>query len=134
VVVPSSVRLRVENGSGRSGEVRAAAYRLAAAGFAVTGISEAARSATTIIRYGVGQEAAATLVRSRLVGPVELRSEPTLQGIDVVVVVGRDWKGVVDDTAAPSTTTTAAGGPPSTAPPAATTTTTPAADGGADSC
>jgi LCP family protein required for cell wall assembly len=105
--VPSSVRLRVENGSGRSGEVRAAAYRLAAAGFAVTGIGDTARSATTVIRYGAGQEAAATLVRARVVGPVELRAEPDLQGIDVILVVGRNWQGVVEAAADGGTTTTA---------------------------
>jgi LCP family protein required for cell wall assembly len=108
VLVPSSVRLRVENGSGRTGEVRAAAYRLAAAGFSVAGIGDAAaRSATTIIRFGAGQEAAATLVRGRLAAPAELRPEPELQGVDVVLVIGRDWKGVVEETTAepPATTT-----------------------------
>jgi LCP family protein required for cell wall assembly len=136
VDVPSSVRLRVENGSGRPGETRAAAYRLAAAGFAVTGIGDAPRSPTTIIRYGAGQEAAATLVRARVVGPVELRSEPELQGIDVVLVVGRDWKGVTEETAAAATTTsTTVATTETTAPPSTTTTDEVApGDAGSASC
>ena len=136
VDVPSSVRLRVENGSGRSGEVRAAAYRLAAAGFAVTGIGDTARTPVTIIRYGAGQEAAATLVRARVAGPVELRNEPELQGIDVILVVGRDWRGVVEASTEPapstSTSTTAPSSPASST--AATTTTAARENGAAASC
>jgi hypothetical protein len=42
-----------------------------------------------------------------VVGPVELRAEPDLQGIDVILVVGRNWQGVVEAAADGGTTTTA---------------------------
>jgi hypothetical protein len=126
------VLLRVENGSGRAGEVRAAAYRLAAAGFSFAGLGDAAeRTPTTTIRFGAGQDAAAALVAARLTGGAVLQSDPGLQGVDVVLVIGRDWKGVSEQIETPSSTST-----PTSAPSASSSTTTSVAMGGtaASSC
>ena len=116
VVLAGGVRVRVENGSGRSEQVRAAAaYRLAAAGFLMAGLGDAAPTETTTIRFGIGNDDAAALVAAHLVGPSQLVAEESVEG--VVLVMGRDWQGVSETAKAPppSSTTTAA--------PAATTTT-----------
>ena len=124
VVLAGGVRVRVENGSGRAGEVRAAAYRLAAAGFLLAGVGDAPAAApVTLVRFGAGQEAAAGLVASRLAGPAELQSDPSLVGVDVVLVIGRDWQGVTETATEPPppTTTTSSGPAPSSTVPASTT-------------
>ena len=116
VLLAGGVRVRVENGSGRPDRVRAAAaYRLAAAGFLIDGVADAAAPvAATTIRFAEGQEAAAVLVAGRLAGPSALVADPTLFGLDVVLVMGRDWDGVSETATEPP--------PPST--PESTTTTT----------
>lgn len=93
----STVRVRVLNGSGRSGQVRAAAYRLVAAGFIVPGVGTADEPlARTRIRFGAGQEAAAALVAVRVAPRPELVADPTIEGVDVVVDIGRDWQRVLE--------------------------------------
>ncbi len=123
----SMVRVQVLNASGRTGTVRAAAYRLAAAGFSVPGIGTSpTKLERTRLRFGTGQEAAAALVAARLVAPPELVADPTIQGVDVVLDIGSDWRGVTESGAAtPETTTTGAPATeePTSAPPATTTTT-----------
>jgi LCP family protein required for cell wall assembly len=116
VVLAGGVRVRVENGSGRSEQVRAAAaFRLAAAGFLLSGVGDASVADATTIRFADGNEAAATLVASHLVGPAVLAPDPAVEG--VILVMGRDWKGVSETAKEPPPTTT------TTAAPDATTTT-----------
>jgi LCP family protein required for cell wall assembly len=125
-VQPSDVRISVLNGSGRSGEARAALAELAAVGFARVSADEAESFdfARTVVRYAPGGEAAATLVGRWLVTAPVLEAVPTLEGGDVVVVTGADWAGVRAAPAPaptndlPSTTTTT-----TIAPTGATTTT-----------
>lgn len=94
---PSSVRVRVLNASGRSGEVRVAAYRLAAAGFVVPGVGTLpVRLDQTRIRFGTGQEQSAELLAGTLAPRPELVADPTIQGVDVVLDIGRDWDRVLD--------------------------------------
>jgi polyisoprenyl-teichoic acid--peptidoglycan teichoic acid transferase len=94
---PSSVRVRVLNGSGRSGEVRVAAYRLAAAGFVVPGVGTLpVRLDQTRIRYGAGQEQAAALLAATLAPRPDVVADPTIQGVDVILDIGRDWERVLD--------------------------------------
>jgi LCP family protein required for cell wall assembly len=135
VPVPSSVRVRVLNASGRSGAVRAAAFRLAAAGFNVPGIGDLpTRLARTRLRYGTGQQAAAELVAARVLPAPELVSDDTIVGVDVVLDIGRDWVRVLepDEVAGSSTTTTTVDPTATTAgttpvpPPPTTTTVAPA--------
>ena len=119
VVLAGGVRVRIENGSGRSEQVRAAAaYRLAAAGFLLAGLGDAPVTETTTIRFGTGNDAAAAVLASHLVGPSQVVGDPAVEG--VVLVMGRDWQGVSPTAKAPppSSTTTAA-------PTEATTTTAP---------
>ena len=127
VVLAGGVRVRVENGSGKAERVRAAAaFRLAAAGFLLSGVGDAPTTDTTTIRFAEGAESAADLVAAHLVGPAVLASDATVDG--VVLVMGRDWEGVSETAKQPAATTTTAGAPATTttAAPAATTTAAPA--------
>ena len=128
----STIRVQVLNASGRSGEVRAAAFRLAAAGFNVANIGELpVRRDRTRLRFGTGQDQAAEIVAARLSPRPEIVGDPTILGVDVVLDIGRDWDRVLEPAEASevltATTTTAAAPPPdaaTTTAPAAVTTTT----------
>ena len=125
VVLAGGVRVRVENGSGRSEQVRkAAAYRLAAAGFLLAGLGDAPPTDVTTIRFATSNDAAAALLAAHLVGPSQLVADPAIEG--VVLVMGRDWMGVSETAKEPPATTTTAvpADAPSTSAPPATTTTT----------
>ncbi len=130
----SMVRLQVLNASGRAGEVRAAAFRLSAAGFNVPGIGTLpVRLDRTRIRFGTGQELAAELVAARLVSRPEIVGDPTIRGVDAVLDIGRDWQGVTENGAVPATavaTPTSIPGVPETSPVQPTTTTTAPEPGG----
>ena len=112
-LVPSAVRVQVIQEPGRSGAADAAAFRLAAAGFVVEPTTPSgARTTRTVIEHAAGGEAKAELLRSRLAGPAELRVSGSVQGIDAVLTIGRDWRGVADTAPAPGSATA----PPTTAP------------------
>lgn len=99
----STVRVRVLDASGRSGQVRAAAFRLVAAGFTVPGMGTATgRLDRTRIRYGEGQAGAAELLAARVAPRPELLSDPAIQGVDVVLEIGRDWDRVLQPDEAPA--------------------------------
>lgn len=93
---PSSVRVQVLNGSGRSGEARRALAALEAVGFAGVNAQEAERFdfATTVVRFAPGNEADAQLVARWLQADAVLTPVEGLIGGDVVVVTATDWAGV----------------------------------------
>jgi len=121
VLLPGSVRLNIVDGSGARNQLQRAAFRLAAAGFIVANTGDAADvTRMTTIRYGSGQRGKAELLATALVGPSELVEDADLAGVDVVLVLGRDFRGVKETAptstiASESSTTTAA--PASAAPP-----------------
>ena len=127
VVLAGGVRVRVENASGRSEQVRAAAaYRLAAAGFLLAGLGDAPTTDATTIRFGTGNDAAAAVLASHLVGPSQVAADASVEG--VVLVMGRDWQGVSATAKDPPPTTTTVAPPgdgPSATTAAPTTTTEP---------
>ena len=133
----STIRVQVLNASGRSGEVRAAAFRLAAAGFNVPNIGELpVRLDRTRLRVGTGQDQAAEIVAARLSPRPEIVGDPTILGVDVVLDIGRDWDRVLEPAEAAEviavTTTTAPAPPPgasTTTAAVAVTTTTAAPEG-----
>jgi polyisoprenyl-teichoic acid--peptidoglycan teichoic acid transferase len=92
-VAPASVRLRVENGSGITGQAGEAARELSATGFGLEGIADAASfgNERTILEHGPGQQVAADAVARWLVAGAELR-ETDSPGL--VLVTGADWSGV----------------------------------------
>ncbi len=65
----------------------------------------------TLVRYKPGEEAQAQLVSQYLGGVGRLVADPTVKDVDVVVVIGADWRGVRgkgQQAPAPSTTSTTA--------------------------
>ena len=121
-VVPSQVRVRVLNGSGADGVASQANAAFARAGFATGVPADADRYdyARTEIRYAASAQAKAQLVSSYLKGGGRAVADKTLSNLDVVVVVGRDYKGVAERPgaapAAPTTTATPPASMPAPAP------------------
>ena len=131
-VSPSEVRVRVLNGTGAAGLAGDTSAALGAAGFAPAGAGDAGRFSysRTEIRYPPAARAKAELVARYLKGAGRLVADPTVRNLDVVLILGPDFKGVTspgplpDSASAPSTTTT---GRASTSKPAGGSATTPAA-------
>lgn len=130
VLLPGSVRMRIVDATGGRSTLPSAAFRLAAAGFIVAGTGDAAeRSARSTIRYGEGQRGKAELLAQTLVAEVELVEDLELVGVDLVLTLGRDFRGVKEVPAAAATTsTTATSGPGDTTTTAAPAPTTSAAE------
>ncbi|HVM09561.1 MAG TPA: LCP family protein [Acidimicrobiales bacterium] len=125
-IPPSSIRVRVLNGSGAEGQAREVSKDLGAAGFTIAGIGQADsfRYDATVIRFVPSQRDKALVVQSKIQGETELKEDPTLKAVDVVVVTGGKFAGIVGGTPqAPTTTAAPAKGAGSK--PAATTTTAP---------
>jgi hypothetical protein len=117
---PSTVSVLVWNGSGVTGIAGSTASALAARGFRVTGASNAPSFSytTTQVDYGVGDLRAAQLVRSYLLGPVELVADPVLSGTEVRVIIGTSFRGVTRAPSPPSTAPARGMPPPPASPPA----------------
>jgi LCP family protein required for cell wall assembly len=118
-VLPSSVRIRVLNGTGKGKQATDVASALHGVGFNVagTGDADSFRYATTTIRYGTGQLAKAQLVAASISATPTLVLDTTLRDVDVVVITGQSYAGVhapgqSPTTTAPTSTTTE---PPATA-------------------
>ena len=119
-VDPSAVKVQVLNGTGRSGEASQASEALQVAGFQLGSPGDGRSTARTTILYGSGQLAKALLVERYLVAGAELHESPELQGVDVRVLTGSDYTGVLE-------TPRPASAVPATTSPTAPTTTAPAA-------
>lgn len=113
-IPPSSIRVRVLNGSGAEGQAREVSSDLGTLGFTIAGIGQADsfRYDATVIRFAPSQRDKALVVQSKIQGETELREDATLKAIDVVVVTGGKFGGIAG--AAPRATTTT--GAPSKAP------------------
>ena len=121
-VPPASVRLRVLNGSGVSGLATKVAGELGPTGIGLsvvgTGDAEKFGYVNSVISYGPGQQQKAQLLQAALNAPAQLRVDPTLKGVDVVLVIGKDFNGThplspvagAPGTTAPATTAPPAGG------------------------
>jgi LCP family protein required for cell wall assembly len=116
LVDPVSVRLTVRNGSGVSGQARAAAEDLGGAGFTVVGTGEADAFdyAETTIRYPAGSRAQAETIERWLVAGATLEEIPASDdgAATIEVITGDDWNGVAPRPSPPdrTTSTTAADG------------------------
>ena len=136
-VAPADVKVRVLNGTGTPGVAGDAAAGLGSAGFSPAGSGDAGafNYLKTEIHYPASAQAKAQLLASYLKGGGKLVSDSTVKGTDVVLIVGKDWKGVAPPAGAPSgqaasgsagattttvapTTTTASGPAPKSANPA----------------
>jgi LCP family protein required for cell wall assembly len=111
-VAPRDVQVAVRNGSGRTGLGAQTLDALAREGFgAVAPATNADRSdyATSEVRYAPGAEDEARLVLAYLAGAGALAARPGgTDGVEVVVVIGRDFVAVRAPATAPPTTKVAA--------------------------
>jgi LCP family protein required for cell wall assembly len=116
-IPPASIRVRVINGSGAEGQARDVAQQLQDAGFSVAGLGQAPsfKNPQTVISYATGQRDKALVVQSRVQGDSVLKEDPTLR-IDVVLMTGGSFGGIVG---ASTTTSAQAGAAASTTAPAA---------------
>jgi LCP family protein required for cell wall assembly len=108
---PSSLTVRVLNGTGVPGQAGDVAEALRDGQFGTVDTGNAQHAAKTVIRYASGQQAAAQLLQRYLVAGATLESAPSLEGVDLVLVTGGDFAGVLTEPrdpgeAAPTTTTT----------------------------
>jgi LCP family protein required for cell wall assembly len=121
---PADVRVRVVNGSGRSGLAERVMNDLVAAGYVKggTGNDERGRVAVTEVRYADGAADKARLVLGTVGAGAKLVGDPTLTGADVQVVLGADFTGLPGAaTGAPTGTPAGGTAPAAPAPdPAAT--------------
>lgn len=135
-VAPADVKVGVRNGSGVSGQAKAAFDALEALGFAVVGPPSNADQndyALTEVRYGPGKEAEAGTVLANLNGAGQLvKLDEAPSGADVVVVLGRDFESVATPAVAPAETDAPATAAPAPAEPTTTTTAGPPANPGGD--
>ena len=119
-VLPSTVRVRVLNGSGVPGQATKVASEIGPNGtgfnIAGTGDADAFNYTQSVISYGPGQQLKAQLLQAALKSPAQLKLDPKLKAVDLVLVVGADFTGtrplpgnVQVTTTVPSTTSTTAG-------------------------
>jgi LCP family protein required for cell wall assembly len=116
---PSTVHVTVENGSGRNGLGASASDALGGLGFSSVGAATNADRgdyAVTEIRYAPGATAKAQFLLSYLGGAgkvVALDGGSAPDGVDVVLVLGRDYKGLTRPTGK-STSSATTGNTPTT--------------------
>lgn len=110
-IPPSTVRVRVLNGSGADGQAGEAAAGLREVGFVIGGTpgdADTSKYIKTVIRYGAGQVDKARLLQAYVGGSSQLKEDLELRGVDVVLVTGAEFTGVRPPAGAPTTATTAA--------------------------
>lgn len=97
-VPPPDIRLAIENGSGVSGQAGDAQQAFESIGFTVEHTSTATATQTaTVVRYAPGSEVVAQSVADHLSPAVQLQEDATLAADQVLVVTGKDFKGVTDN-------------------------------------
>jgi len=92
-ISPSSVAVKVLNGSGKQDQARVASEVLATAGFRMSPPNSARFTATTEVRYTPGQEAEAALVARHLFAQPILIEDLTVS--EITVVTGDDFGAAV---------------------------------------
>jgi len=110
-ILPNSIRIRVLNGTGTSGQATEAAQGLTKASFNVagTGDADSFRYIKSVIRYGSGQLGSAQALQPYVEGGAQLREDLTLRDVNLVLITGADF-GAIRATGTPG-----AGAPPTTA-------------------
>lgn len=108
-IPPNRVLVRVLNGSGIDGQAGQAAKALQGAGFNVAGTGDADgfRYAEPVIRYGRGQQDKAQLLKGYVSGAAKVEEDDTIQGVDLVLITGTDYRDIRPPSATASTSTTA---------------------------
>jgi LCP family protein required for cell wall assembly len=112
-VAASQVSVSVSNGSGTAGAAATAATALKKAGFTARSGGNAARTATTTIRYHSGDDAAANTLAAQVPGAA-LASDDSVAAGTVQLVIGADYNGIgkAVTAAAPAPAASSASGAP----------------------
>jgi LCP family protein required for cell wall assembly len=107
-VAPTDVTVRVMNGSGIAGQAGETTTALRQLQFGTADFGNTYAHSRTMIQYGDGQQAKANLLLRYLKAGAELQSVPNLSSVDVQLVTGSDFAGILQEPLpATSTTTTA---------------------------
>jgi len=119
-VLPGTVRVNILNGAGVSGVASKAAGDLGPSGegfnISGTGDADSFRYARSVVSYGPGQLSKAQLLQSALRNGAQLKSDLSLKGTDLVLVIGSDYGGVRPLPGSSATSAPATTGPTTTAP------------------
>ena len=94
VVPPGQISLKVLNASGTNGAAAAAAQKLAAVGFGISGTGDApsgSSPSTTVVRYGPSRSQSAATVVAAVPGAIK-QKDPSL-GSGIELLVGSDFSG-----------------------------------------
>jgi polyisoprenyl-teichoic acid--peptidoglycan teichoic acid transferase len=112
---PSDIRVRVLNGYGADGVATEASVGLIDAGFNVAdrGDADSYNYVGTVIRYAPGAEAKADVLNQYVDGGAIIEEDSTLRTVDVTLVLGADYTGIVTEPSGGTETTE----PPTTAAP-----------------
>lgn len=107
-ILPSTVRVRVLNGTGTGGQAGEVATALRGADFQVGGTGDADKFTykKSVIRYGTGQLNKARLLQAYVSGGAELKEDPTIRGVDLALVTGGSFTGIKPPPGRAGTTTT----------------------------
>jgi LCP family protein required for cell wall assembly len=97
-VAPSDVEVKVLNGTGRSGVASAVTSQLSGASFNTAEASndERGRVSVSEVRFANGAEAKARALLPYVGSAVKLVPDPKIKDVDVVVVLGIDFTGLVN--------------------------------------
>lgn len=108
-IPPSSVTVRVLNGSGAAGQGGQTLAKLQSFGFNTAGTGDANNFnyTTPVIRYGKGQELKARLVAAYVDPGAQLVADSNVKGVDVILITGTGLHGIRSPGTAAATTTTA---------------------------
>lgn len=117
-ILPSTVQVRVLNGSGVGGQASQTSQQLQQLDFQVVGTGNATRSGNeqTVIFYGSGQRDKARLLQAYVQGGATLQADSSIRGTDLVLVTGTSFAGIADPTTPPPSSTTTTSSPPETVP------------------
>ena len=101
----AETRVRVLNASGSEGAAADTLADLTEQGFVSAGTGNAVERGTTEVRFRPAEDAKAALVASLVRGPVERVEDDSIDGADVVLVIGAQFEGITRSTAAAATPT-----------------------------
>ena len=93
-------RVRVLNASGTTGAAGSALKSLKKAGFQGAGVGNADKALkSSEVHYPPGNQDAAALVATYVLGPVEVVQDDSVHDADIVLDVGREYGGIITDLA-----------------------------------
>ena len=104
---PSDIRVRILNGYGADGVAGEAAVDLSGVGFNVAdrGDADSYNYSATVIRHAPGAEAKADVLNQYVDGGAVIEEDSSLRTVDVTLVLGADYTGIVTEASAGAETT-----------------------------